>query len=87
MYLHLEDYFGATVVIGGLTKRVLTATMLSTGLLLHVDQRPTQTIISGLPDQSPDELVSVVKLELDAPPDQDISRVIGAADIFPDLPE
>jgi alpha-L-fucosidase len=87
MYLHLEDYFGSTLVVGGLTKRVLAATMLSTGQRLHVDQRSTQTIITGLPDQSPDELVSVVKLELDGPPDQDISRVIGEADIFPNLPE
>ena len=52
----------------------------------HVEQRPAQTIIHGLPAQAPDELVSVVKLELDGPPDQDISRVIGAADIFPNLP-
>jgi alpha-L-fucosidase len=87
MYLHLEDYFGSTLTVGGLTNRVLTATLLSTGQPLQVNQRPTQTIISGLPDQSPDELVSVVKLELDAPPDQDIGRVIGAADIFPDLPK
>jgi alpha-L-fucosidase len=87
MYLHLEDYFGPTLTVGGLTNRVLAATLLSTGRRLHVDQRPTQSIISGLPDQSPDELLSVVKLELDGPPDQDISRVIGAADIFPDLPK
>jgi predicted transcriptional regulator len=87
MYLHLEDYFGPTLIVGGLTDRVLTATMLSTGQRLQVDQRSTQTVISGLPEQSPDELVSVVKLVLDASPDQDISRVIGAADIFPDLPE
>jgi alpha-L-fucosidase len=87
MYLHLEDCFGTNLVVGGLTKRVLAATVLGTEQRLCVDQRSTQTIITGLPDQLPDELVRVVKLELDGPPDQDISRVIGAADIFPDLPE
>ena len=44
-------------------------------------------LLSGLPDHSFDEWVSVVKLKLDGDPDQDISRVIGGADIFPNLPK
>jgi alpha-L-fucosidase len=87
IYLFLEDYFGSILTVGGLTNRVLNAMLLSTGRRLRAQQRQTQTVITGLPKQSPDDVLSVVKLELDGPPNQDISRVIGAADIFPDLPK
>jgi alpha-L-fucosidase len=87
MYLFLEEYFGPTLTVGGLTNRVLQARMLSTGQRLRVQRLRTQTVITGLPKEPPDDVLSVVKLELDGPPDQDVSRVIGAADIFPDLPK
>jgi hypothetical protein len=44
-----------------------------------------QTIHSGLPPKSSDDLVSVVKLEHGGDPDQDISLIIGGADIFPEF--
>lgn len=87
MYLHLERYFGEQVVIGGLTNRVRRATYLTTGKELGVEQRDRQTVISGLPAQAPANSLGVIKVELDAEPDQDISRVIGGADVFPKFPE
>jgi alpha-L-fucosidase len=87
IYIHLQFYFGSKVIIGGLTNRVLSATLLSIGKRLNVTKRGHQTVLSGLPKNSPDSLLSVIKLELDGEPDHDISRVIGYADIFPDLPK
>ena len=87
LYIHQSVYFGDTLVVGGLTNTVLNATSLATGKTLTVEQNDTQTIISGLGNECPDELLSVIKLELDGEPDQDISRVIGGADIFPDFPK
>jgi alpha-L-fucosidase len=85
IYLHLRRYYGAELIVGGLTNRVRRATLLTTGQRLRVTRRGPQTILRGLPATSPD-IVSVVKLELDGAPDHDISRVIGGADIFPELP-
>jgi alpha-L-fucosidase len=85
IYLHLRRYYGPELIVGGLTNRVRRATLLTTGQKLTVTRRGAQTILRGLPAKSPD-LVSVVKLELVGEPDHDISRVIGGADIFPNLP-
>jgi alpha-L-fucosidase len=86
LYIHQSTYFGDTLVVGGLTNTVLNATLLCTGKKLTVKKRGSQTVISGLPKKCPDELMCVIRLDLDGPPDQDISRVINRADVFPDLP-
>jgi hypothetical protein len=72
--------------VGGLTNKVLNAELLSTGSRLTVEKRGDQTVITGLPPEPADDLLSVIKLELDGEPDQDISRVIGGADKAPDFP-
>jgi len=86
LYCFLKQYWGDPLIVGGLTNKVLGASLMGTGEKLNVEQRGRQTIITGLPAEAPDFL-SVVKWELDGPPDHDISRVIGGADIFPDLPK
>jgi len=86
LYLHLENYFGSELIVGGLMNRVLSANLLTTGQVLGVEKKGFQTIISGLPEKSPDDVISVVKLQLDGPPAQDISKTVGGADIFPKLP-
>lgn len=86
LYCFLKNYYGPTLTVGGLTNRVLGATLLPDDRELAVKQRGPQTFISGLPDERPN-LMPVVKLELDGPPDHDISRDIGFADVFPDLPK
>ncbi len=87
MYLHLQKYFGEKVTVGGLTNRVLGAKLLTTGQDLNFEQKGPQTFLTGLPAESPDEIMSVVRLELDGPLDQDIDRIIGDAAIFPDFPK
>ncbi len=85
MYLHLKTYQNK-ITIGGLIPQVRRASILSTGQELTIQRRPTQTILTGLPERSPDEVLTVIHLELDGPPDQDIGRIIGGADFFPVLP-
>ncbi len=87
LYAFLSQYYGSELTIGGLTNRVRSATLLATGQRLKVRQRGPQVFIRGLPDRSADPVLSVVRLDLDGPPDSDLSRVIGAADIFPELPK
>lgn len=86
LYAFLSLYHGSSFTVGGLTHRVRSATLLSTGKALTVRQRGPQLFVGGLPETDPDPVLSVVKLELDGPPDSDHSRVLGGADIFPDLP-
>jgi alpha-L-fucosidase len=87
LYAFLSQYHGSEITVGGLTNRVRSATLLAAGQRLAVRQRGSQTFLNGLPATSPDPVLSVVKLELDGPPDSDLSRVIGGADIFPELPK
>lgn len=86
MYCFLGQYYGDRLVVGGLTRRVLGATCVSTGRKLYVEQRGRQTIITGLGDTPPDPVLPVVRLDLDGPPAHDVSSVLGGADIFPTLP-
>jgi len=87
MYLFLKNYFGNSLTVGGLKPNVLSAKLLASGRSLRVNRKEAQTMLSGLPDASPDSMPSVVKLELDGVPAQDISEVIGGADVFPDFPK
>lgn len=86
LYLHLFRHHANRVIIGGLTPRVRRAGLLASGQYLKVTRRGRQTILSGLPPHDHRRPHPVVKLELDGPPDQDISRAIGGADIFPSFP-
>jgi alpha-L-fucosidase len=85
LYLHLKNYWGKELIIGGLTPNILHASILGNGQPLTVKRLKNQTILGNLPVTSPDEVLTVIHLQLDGKPDQDISRVIGAADIFPKL--
>jgi alpha-L-fucosidase len=66
---------GDTVSIGGLTTKVLSAKLLSTGKTLKVQQNPFRTEITGLPVAAPDPLVSVIELECDGEPKQDMNNI------------
>ncbi len=85
-YLHLERCFGDRLTVGALTGRVERASLLTTGQALRVEQDECRAILTGLPKEAADPLMSVVKLELDRPPAQDFTPSLGTADIFPDLP-
>jgi alpha-L-fucosidase len=57
-----------TVAIGGLRARVLSAKVLRTGQEIKFTQDATTLRLTGLPTQPPDNVISVLQLECDAPP-------------------
>lgn len=86
IYLFLSQMYEQEITIGGLKPRVVSAELIGSKNELNFRREHTRTIIGGLPDQPPDSLLPVIKIELDGPPDQDTSEVIGGADIFPLFP-
>lgn len=86
LYLFLESEYGENFIFGGLTNKVKSATIVSSRQKIAFSQKGPQTFLSGLPKLSPTDIVRVIDFELDGPPDLDLSRVLGGADIFPELP-
>ncbi len=89
LYLHLHRYFGDTLVLGALVPRVLDARLLTGPNALHVEQTADRLVLTGLPPHNPDRpqtQTPVIRLTLDAPPRQDFTAQLGAADIFPAFP-
>lgn len=85
-WLFLHRLYEQTLTLGGVIPEVRSATMLGLDQKeLKVTRRGRQILLEGLP-ASPPEILPVVRLELEAPFEQDLSEVIGGADIFPDLP-
>ncbi|MAG13699.1 MAG: alpha-L-fucosidase [Spirochaetales bacterium] len=83
VYLHLLRYPGSSFGIANIHDMWLeSAEMLDTGRELDIKHDSCRDIIGGLPEQSPDELVAVVKIETRAATEQEISdrAVIGLAD-------
>lgn len=87
LFLFLLRYFGKEFVVGGLGPRVLDARVLGTDIRPVAHRRGNRTFITGMPETAPDPLLTVVKLTLDGPPSQDISEVIGGADIMASFPD
>ena len=86
LYCHVRQWYGRELCIGGLTNKVLAAKLLCTGQDIVFGQRGPQLFLRNLPEEAPDDVMPVIRLDLDGPPDHDLSRVLGAADIHPDLP-
>jgi alpha-L-fucosidase len=77
----LGFYKPATVVaIGGVRAKALSARVLKTGQKLTIEQSPTSLRITGLPLTAPDEPITVIAVECDAPP------VVDHHLIRPELP-
>lgn len=87
IYLFLERYFGTELTIGGLIPNVIGAEILGFPASLRWERRGSQTIIYGLPQEAPDPVLTVLRIDLDGPPDQEISRVISGADIMARFPD
>ena len=65
----LKFYQPATVVaIGGVRAKVLSAKVLKTGQKIDFTQSEISVSLTGLPENPPDDLVTVLELECDAPP-------------------
>ncbi len=68
-YLTLFYYPGDGVVISKIAPSVLSATLLSDGTDLRVEEISNgRTLISGLPDDPPDPIAPVIKVEFDGKP-------------------
>jgi len=87
VYCFLQHYYDGHFCVGGLTGKVLGATLVGTNIPLPFEQKGAQTFVRGLPKESPDDVLSVIRLDLDSKPAHDLSTVLGGADIFPDLPK
>lgn len=87
LYIFLYPYEGPATTLGGLTTGIRQVTLLATGEAIAFEQKGPQTKFVGLPETKPtDSLLPVLKLELEGEADLDTSRVLGGADIFPQLP-
>jgi alpha-L-fucosidase len=75
LYAHVHFWPGDTVSIGGLKNKVVSAKLYGTGKSLKVNQDPFRTQITGLPGTAPDPLVSVIELECDGEPGQDMENI------------
>lgn len=71
MYWHVSRWYGPELTLGGLRTPVKRARILSTGQEVAFRQtfEPTERLIlSGLPEEPPDEHMTVIALQCDGPP-------------------
>ena len=75
LYVHVHFWPGQTVAVGGLTNRVLSAKLYPTGQPVQFHQEDFRVQFVGLPENSPDPLVSVIEVECDGEPDQNMQGI------------
>lgn len=71
LYTHVHFWPGSTVTVGGVTTKVKSARLLATGREVAFTLKGRQLIFSGLPQEPPDELVTVIAAECESEPVQD----------------
>ncbi len=75
LYMHVHFWPGNYVAIGGLRCKVLSARLLTNGQKVNFTQDDFQAKFTGLPDQAPDKLATVLQIECDSEPVQDTMYV------------
>jgi len=75
LYVHVYFWPGDTVSVGGLKNKVVAAKLYPSGRPLQVRQDEFRTQFLGLPPQSPDPLVTVIEVECDGEPSQDMEKI------------
>jgi alpha-L-fucosidase len=75
LYVHVHFWPGETVSIGGLTNKVLSAKMYPGGQPVTFHQEDFRVQFLGLPAISPDPLVTVLEVECDGEPNQDMLNI------------
>jgi alpha-L-fucosidase len=83
LYCFLKLYYGPEMIVGGLKNRVKSVSNLGTGQRLNFEQRGPQLFVRGI---EKDDVLTVLKIEVEGKPQHDLSEVLGGADIFPVLP-
>jgi len=71
--LYTIVYFwpGSTMTVGGVRCKIKSARFLASGRPVHFEQKGGQLIFTALPEQPPDQPVTVIAAECDAEPVQD----------------
>ena len=75
MYWHITRWYGRELWLGGIKTRVTSARIVSTGQAVKFDQtfEPTERLhLFDLPEKAPDPDMTVVALECDGPPRQEL---------------
>lgn len=75
LYIHVHFWPGDTVSVGGLTNKVLSAKLHPTGQSIQFHQDPFRTQFVGLPASAPDPLVTVIEVECEGEPNQNMLNI------------
>lgn len=75
LYVHVHFWPGSTVAVGGLTNKVLSAKLYPSGQTVKFEQDPFRVQFTGLPANAPDPLVSVIEVECDGEPNQNMLNI------------
>jgi alpha-L-fucosidase len=75
LYVHVHFWPGDTVSVGGLTNKVLAAKLHPSGQTVQFHQDPFRTQFTGLPVTAPDPLVTVIEVECDGEPNQNMLNI------------
>ncbi|MFB3829614.1 MAG: alpha-L-fucosidase [Bryobacteraceae bacterium] len=75
LYMHVHFWPGESVSLGGLRNKVLSAKLYASGKPLKFTQDEWRVKFTGLPATPPDDPVTVIAIECDGEPRQDLDRV------------
>jgi alpha-L-fucosidase len=75
LYMHVHFWPGETVALGGLRNKVLSAKLLVGGKPVEFQQERFRVRFTGLPKTAPDEPATVLAIECDSEPAQDMDAI------------
>ena len=75
LYVHTYFWPGDTVAVGGLQQKVLSAKMYTTGQPVKFEQEQWRVRFMGLPEAAPDPIATVLQVECDGEPTQDMLAI------------
>ncbi len=75
LYIHVHFWPGDTVSIGGLKTKALSARLLAGGKAVQFDQDRFRLRLKGLPQAAPDSPVTVIAVECESEPAQDMGMI------------
>jgi alpha-L-fucosidase len=71
IYLYILNWPGTSFTIGGIHQKPKSARYLASGIDVKFELNGTRLVFSGLPETSPDEVVTVIAAEFESAPVQD----------------
>ena len=80
IHVHLTSWPGTSVTIGGINERPKGARLLASGKAVDVTTRGSRLVLSGLPEQAPDQPLTVIDVEFEKAPVQNslANRIVYA---------